>query len=267
MTTEPGGTSFYLFDFDDNIMFLPTPIFVRDTETKEEKALSTGEFATVHPQLGKPGRWESFAVFDGSFRNFRDLSADEVGAGRKQHFVADIERALDSDPEAWQGPAWQVFVYACEKQRPLSIVTARGHSVETLRAGVEVLVDRRLISREPNYQTVYPVSNADVRRDHLDDPDLELTTPVLKKRAILRIVEQAMEDFGTDAELRFGMSDDDPSNVSLIIRAMAEAKNKYTDKRFFVINTHAGQKVKLEVFPVDFSVTGSTLLADPSADG
>jgi len=52
------------------------------------------------------------------------------------------------------------------------------------------------------------------------------------------------------------MSDDDPKNVDLIIKAMCDCKKKYLDKRFFVIDTHEGEKVKLEVFPVDYPVTG-----------
>ncbi len=55
---------------------------------------------------------------------------------------------------------------------------------------------------------------------------------------------------------RFGMSDNDPQNVYLIIRAMCDCKKKYPDKRFFVINTHEGEKVKLEVFPVTLPVAG-----------
>lgn len=261
MATSPGGTSYYLFDFDDNIMFLTTTIIVQNTVTKEEVALSTGDYALVHPVLGKAGKWENFAEFGGTFRNFRDLPPEELAGGRKQHFVADVEKAVDTDGDGWQGPAWQVFRYACLNQRPVSLVTARGHSPETMKAGVRVLLEKGLIEKEPNYKSIYPVTNDAVRRNGLSDPGLELTVPALKKRAILQIVEDAIAEYGIDAELRFGMSDDDPANVALIIRAMTEAKLKYRDKRFFVVNTHFDQMVKLEVFPVDFSVTGSTLLS------
>lgn len=260
---KTGGISHYAFDCDDNILFLPTPIYVQNTVTKEEKPLSTGEWAVVHPKLGVPGEWEDYAVFDGSFRRFRDIPG-RLEPGQRQYFVDDVERAVDSDPEAWKGPAWSVFVYACEKQRPVSIVTARGHSAETIKAGMRVLVDKGLLPEEPNYHAVFPVTNEEVRKTQLDDPDLAVTVPVLKRRAIIAMVEKAVARWGADADLRFGMSDDDPANVDLIIRAMAEAKIKYLSKRFFVINTHVGQKVKLEVFPVDFSVTGvgRRILAD-----
>lgn len=51
------------------------------------------------------------------------------------------------------------------------------------------------------------------------------------------------------------MSDDDPENVDLIIKAMCDCKKKYLDKRFYVIKMHKGEQVKLEVFPVDYPVT------------
>jgi hypothetical protein len=246
--------SFYFFDFDDNVMFLSTPIFILNTLTREIHKLSTGEFADVYSELGIPGKWANYSMFDGSYRHFRDLAGEEAKPGRKQYFVEDIESAIGAD-EKWKGPSWKLFTYACAKQRPVSIVTARGHSRETIRAGIRVLRNRGLIEREPNYHTIYPVGNDDVRRE-LGDTKLDMTTPALKRLAILRPVDCAMERYGREPMHRFGMSDDDPKNVSLIIRAMCDCKKKYLDKRFLVIDTHLGEEVKLEVFPVNYAVTG-----------
>lgn len=259
MEMEP--VSFYFFDFDDNIMFLGTRILVRNTETREVRELSTGDFANVHPLLGKAGKWEDWAMFDGSYGYFRDIPPDQLEPGEEQYFARDVREAIAAEGDTWQAPAWKLFAYACEEQRPVSIVTARGHSPETLKAGVRVLVEQGLIAREPHYHTIFPVGNDDIRREQLDDPDLEATTPRLKKRAIIQSVEKALEIYGQEPEHRFGMSDDDPENVSLIIRAMCECKKKHLDKRFFAINTHLNEHVKLEVFPIDYSVTerpGST---------
>lgn len=255
MATKFDEVSFYFFDFDDNIMFLATPIFILNTETEKPEPFSTGKFANIHPLLGQPGEWENYAMFEGSYRNFRDIPEDELQPGQKQYFVEDVEKAIKSDERSWQGPSWDLFVYACKEQRPVSIITARGHSPETLKAGLRVLVEKGLIPQEPNYLAIFPVGNDDVRREQLDDPGLKKTTPALKKVAIKKSVDKALEQFGSDPEHRFGMSDDDPQNVSLIIRAMCECKRDYLDKRFFVINTHMGEMVKLEVFPVDFPVT------------
>jgi len=267
MTSDTVDQSFYFFDLDDNTLFLETPIFVRkgDGEAGEVKRLSTTEFAGIRTQLGKEGPWKDFEIFDGTYGHFRDIPADELQPGQKQYLVEDIEQAIAGDPETWQAPSWKLFVYACRKQRPLSIVTARGHSRETLKAGIRVLLDHGLIEKEPNYLTIYAVGNPDIQAEliaSLDDEEersrvqqLSDPTSALKRIAIRNTVDKALEIYGAEPEHRFGMSDDDPKNVDLIIKAMCDCKKKYPDKRFFVIDTHEGEMVKLEVFPVDYPVT------------
>src|SRR5262245_32977855 len=125
--------SFYFFDLDDNVLFLKTRVFVRKTtKPQEERALSTGEFALVQPLLGRPGLWEDFALFEGTYRDFRDHGK----RGVKQPFVRDIEDAIATPGTDWQAPSWPLFVYACRHQRPVSIVTARGHAPRTIKEGV-----------------------------------------------------------------------------------------------------------------------------------
>jgi hypothetical protein len=264
MTGAAEGLSFYFFDFDHNIMFLATPILIRNTVTREVMEISTGEFANVQPRLGQPGKWGEYAVFDGSFSHFRDVPASQLQPGQKQRFVEDVDRATKSDDGKWKGPSWNLFAYACEKQRSVSIVTARGHDPETMKAGIRVLAEKDLIVREPNYHTVFPVGNDEVRRAQLGDCDLIMTTPALKKAAIIKSVEKALVKYGSEPKHRFGMSDDDPNNVRLIISAIRDCKKQNPGKRFFVIDTNYDENVKLEVFPVDMPVTSNPNLA---ADG
>lgn len=259
--------SFYFFDFDDNIMFLPTPIYILNTETGETMGVSTGEFANIQPLLGKPGKHESFSTFSvtikgirGSYHRFSDIPEDELQPGQRQYFVEDVEKAIDDaekagDRDKWKAPSWHAFHHACQEGWPISIVTARGHSRETLKAGVRVLVEKGKIDKEPNYHTIYPIGNEKVRRGELDDADLWRTTPDLKKCAIKESVDKALAKYGDKPEHCFGMSDDDPQNVRLIVRAMRECKKDHDNQRFFVIDTHAGAMVKLEVFPFDYHVT------------
>ena len=265
MTRADGSVSFYFFDFDDNAMVLPTPILLRNRDTGEDKAVTTGEFAKIRPFLGSDGPWRDFELFDQSFRRFRDRPTEGGEPPAKEYFVEDIERALDGHPASWQAPSWPLLVYACEKQRPVAFVTARGHSRETFRKGVRVMVEKRLLPREPNYLAIYAVGHPDTALELLKGADaqerarlqaLDDRTSALKRLAINAIVDLALETYGAEPEHRFGMSDDDPENVDLIIKAMCDCKKKHMDKRFFVINTHHGEPVKLEVFPVDHPVTG-----------
>ena len=228
--------------------------------------MSTSEFADLRMQLGKVEPWKDFAIFSGSYSHFRDIPEDQLQPGQKQWFVQDIEKAIAGLPETWQAPSWELFVYACKAKRPISIVTARGHSRETLKAGVRVLLERGLIEREPRYLSIYAVGNPEIARELIAGMEdkaeqervskLQDPTSALKRIAIRKSVDEALEIFGSEPEHRFGMSDDDPKNVDLIIKAMCDCKKKYLDKRFFVIDTHKGEKVKLEVFPVDYPVTG-----------
>jgi len=257
--------SFYFFDFDDNIMFVKTPILIRNKATNRTKKVSTAEFARIRGEFGKPGPWKDFETYDDTYSRFRDIAADKLKPNGVQHFVEDVTKAIAGKTEVWQRPAWRLFVHACKEQRPVAIVTARGHSPETLKAGIRVLKDKGLISREPNYLAIFAVGNAEVAaelmasvKDAKDRKKLAALpdkTSALKRIAIRRAVDSAMEKYGAEPEHRFGMSDDDPQNVDLIVKAMCDCKNKYPDKRFFVINTHEGEWVKLEIFPVDFPVT------------
>ena len=71
-----GGKSFYFFDFDDNIVFLSTPIIIFHKDTGEELEISSSEYAKHHRTIGMPGPYQDyFANYvddEGSFRNFRD---------------------------------------------------------------------------------------------------------------------------------------------------------------------------------------------------
>ena len=247
------GVSFYFFDFDDNIMVLPTHLLIKNTITKEIKEITSAEFALINPNLGKAGSWADWSCYSDTFIYFNDIPPDKLGKGDKQYFVRDIEKAISANTIDWQGPSWNLFQGACKIKAPVSIVTARGHSADTIKEGIKVLFDKGLISNLPNYHTIFPVSNKDKRLE-LGDKDFTMTIPALKKLAIIKSVNDGINAKGKKLQHRFGMSDDDPENVRLIITAMRDCKNTYPDNRFFVINTHDGEKVKLEVFPFDIPV-------------
>lgn len=279
--TRLGGAeskSFYFFDFDDNVMCLATPIFLRNKLTGIDKAVSTAEFAKIKSLIGQPGEWLDFELYDRSFRNFDDIAPSDLRDGEKQPFIHDIEAAIAQPSEPgqhlnlWKAPAWPLLVYACRNQRPLAFLTARGHSRTTIRAGIKILVEQGLLEAEPNYLEIYAVGNEKTETELLntvpDEAERERirSSPqkiaILKRIAIRQLVEKGLQQYGALPAHRFGMSDDDPTNVSLIVKAMCDCKTKYVDKRFFVINTHQGEHVKLEVFPADMPVTGHAEAGD-----
>jgi predicted enzyme related to lactoylglutathione lyase len=260
-----GSESFYFFDIDDNLLFLPTRIYLWNAETQTEKAVSSGEFAATQNLLGRPGPWQAWAINDGTFRDFRDRPDVPMA---DQSFIKDLSAALVAEV-VWQGPSWPLLVHAAEKGRAIAMVTARGHAPATIEAGLALLVERGLLASVPPILGIYTVSNPDVRAlVGADDP--AMTTPSVKKRAIKHAVGIALDRYGAAPPHRFGMSDDDPNNVVLAISAMRDCKAEYPDKRFFVINTNHDEYVKLEIFPMASPVTASAegrrLLAETPAE-
>ncbi len=247
-----GGRSFYFFDFDDNIAFLTTPLVLFHKTSGEELLLSSGDWAIHHSSVGKNGPYSEYEIRyedqTGSFRYFRDLDLNETEklSGKKQLFVQDVQEALKLPDLQWKGPSWDCFYHATFNQRPISIITARGHRASTIQEGVREFIKAGYLPSEPHYLSIYAVSNLEVRR-HLHDHELKATTAELKQRAIRASVEKAIEVYGYSPHHRFGMSDDDPKNIQLVVEEMTRLKSSYPEMSFFMIETHKGDFIKHEI--------------------
>jgi hypothetical protein len=248
---EKGGRSFYFFDFDENIAFLSTPSFIFHRETREQIQLTSREFILHSKDFGRTGRYRDY-VIDlhprlGSFRNFRDQDLnllERLFLRRQQTFIRDIAAALGQPDLHWKGPSWDYFFHAVFNQRPIALITARGHHPKTLKNGISLMVREGHLPNEPNYLGVYPVSHPRTLKE-LKGIDGEI--PDLKRKALRRSVQDAMKIYGLNPHHRFGMSDDDPKNLQWILAEMAELKQKFPLNSFFVIETTNGICVKHEV--------------------
>jgi hypothetical protein len=249
---EPKPQSFYFFDFDDNIAFLTTPMVLFHRQTGEEKWVSTEEYARIQGVLGKPGPWLDYEMrFDdksGSFRFFRDHHEDELRRlGLKdQVFIQDVAQALGFDHLNWQGPSWQCFHHACFHGRPMSLITARGHSPETIRQGIQLFVDRGHLPSEPNFLAIYPVHHPEVRKE-LGDVEFASAPWQLKQKALRASVFKALQKYGEDLPHKFGVSDDDPKNIDFIRDELFKLKAEVPQMRFFLFQTTGRQLVREEV--------------------
>ena len=115
---------YYAFDWDDNIVHMPTKIMLK-TEDGEEIGMSTDDFAEYRHDLGKtPIQYIGKVVVgyaDKPFRNFRT-------EGDKD-FLIDSMRAKE-------GPAFDDFREAINNGSIFAIITARGHNPETLKQSI-----------------------------------------------------------------------------------------------------------------------------------
>jgi hypothetical protein len=115
---------YYAFDWDDNIVHMPTKIILLD-DNNEEVPMSTDDFAEHRHEIGKNNfdynghTIVSFAK--DPFRNFRT-------EGDKD-FLID---AMKAKP----GPAFKDFREAINNGSIFSIITARGHNPKTLKEAV-----------------------------------------------------------------------------------------------------------------------------------
>lgn len=247
-----GGRSFYFFDFDDNIAFLSTPTYLFHKETNVEVELSSQEFVVHSASIGQSGPYADYKMdFNdktGTFRCFRDQDIPllERVLGRKQTFLSDLATALGYPDFRWQGPSWSCFYHAVFNGRPISVITARGHHPRTLKSGIRQIVRGGHLPCEPNYLSLYPV-NHPATKIGLSSGQVK-SVPQLKQAAIRASVERALKVYGYNPHHRFGMSDDDPSNIQLIVEEMARLKANYREMSFFVIDTGGGKFVKREVF-------------------
>lgn len=249
---QKGGRSFYFFDFDDNIACLTTPLILFHKKTSQEMFLSSQEWAVAHPLIGKQGAYADYEIRfcdkEGSFKFFRDHEIEELEklGHQKQVFERDVAHILGLSDLDWKGPSWDCFYHSVFNQRPISIITARGHSPETIKKGIRLFVDHGWLNQEPNYLSIYPVSNNNIRHE-LGDSELKMSTAELKQKAIRSSVMQAFEQYGYNDHHRFGMSDDDPKNLHLIIEEMTALKKEFPKICFFVIETFNNRFVKHEI--------------------
>ena len=123
---------YYAFDWDDNLMYMPTKIYLKD-EDGESVGMSTEDFAEYRSEIGKePFDYEGHTIVgfdDDAFRDFK------VTGDKK--FLVDAMKAPT-------GPAWDDFVEAINNGSIFAIVTARGHTPSVLKNAVYNLIKRNM---------------------------------------------------------------------------------------------------------------------------
>jgi hypothetical protein len=119
---------YYAFDWDDNLMFMPTKIHLKDDKGKSV-GMSTEDFAEYRTDIGEePFEYKGHTIVSFDEEPFRDFRV----SGDKQ-FITDVMSAPT-------GPAWDDFVEAVNNGSIFAIVTARGHTPSILKEGVYRLI-------------------------------------------------------------------------------------------------------------------------------
>jgi hypothetical protein len=122
--TDTPDLKYYAFDWDDNIVSMPTKIILKN-ENGDEVEMGTEDFAEYRGIVGKePFEYKGDTVVDFAPEPFRNFGTK----GDKQFLVDAMV--------AEEGPAFEDFKEAINNGSIFSIITARGHSPKTLKTGV-----------------------------------------------------------------------------------------------------------------------------------
>lgn len=236
---------YYAFDWDDNIVHMPTTIIVED-DKGEEIGMSTEDFAEHRGKIGKKDfDYKGHTIVgyaDSPFRNFRVVGDKD--------FLIDAMRAK-------VGPAFDDFREAINNGSIFAIITARGHHPETIKqaiynyivsgfngidkdelvknlkkyrsfAGEEDMSDTELIKTYLAMNKYHPISFGE-ENGNVSNPEeakvmamkdfvdyIKGLAAILNKRAWLK------SDIGNKfvpAMPQIGFSDDDPKNVEVMKKA------------------------------------------------
>ena len=232
---------YYAFDWDDNIVHMPTKIIVKD-EDGTEVGMSTDDFAEFRHLIGKePFSYKGNTIVgygENPFKNFR--------TDGDKDFLVDAMRAR-------KGPAFDDFREAINNGSIFSIITARGHNPNTIKeaiynyiiegfggidkdeliknlkkyrsfVGEDDMSDDELIKSYLELNKYHPVSFGDdagavnpeeAKVTAMEDfvNYIKAMASVLNKRAFLK--KDIANKFNPDT-LTIGFSDDDPKNIEVM---------------------------------------------------
>jgi len=147
---------YYAFDWDDNLMYMPTSIRLTDDEGNTV-GMTTRDFAEYRDLVGKePFEYEGHTIVGPA----KDAYV-EFGVTYDKQFLIDAMKSPT-------GPAWSDFVEAVNNGSIFAIITARGHTPSILKQAVYNLIQKNMhgLNKEEL------VKNLRKYRDISDEEDL-----------------------------------------------------------------------------------------------
>ncbi len=134
---------YYIFDWDDNILHMPTRIRLDrrgEDGVWRPVEVSTATFAVVRTDT------ENYRPPAGGWQEaFMDFSDESARANFLDDTIAALERVQHGETA---GPSYEALKKTLREGRIFAIVTARGHSPETIEKAVRVFIRYALDERE-----------------------------------------------------------------------------------------------------------------------
>lgn len=233
--------SFYIFDFDDNIIHTLSSTSIYHKETDEEITLTSPEYVANRTLVGKTGLYEDYYIDSRPGRSFRRFG-DSLDP-QQNNFREDLKKSVEQ--VQWKGPSWERFLKAISRNRTMGIITARGHHPEKIREGIQWLATEGHIPKVPDIHSIYAVTS-DETKSQLRWTGPDLISP-LKKQALHHFIEKVYEEFGHQPAHRFGYSDDDPKNIISTRQKFRDLKQRNPHHCFFLYEARPSEVICEEV--------------------
>ena len=249
----------YSFDWDDNILFMPTKIKMEKKESLRwiPVNVSTEEFVELRKN-------PDYRLTDHAFMDFQD----------PQTFISDTKKAIEDEKFA---PSFDKLKESLIYANPFSIITARGTPSHAIKESIRILIGMTFDTEEvnkmvSNIEKTYPstkdmsmdekidfyLSKNDysaVTSDEFKDKfglDVDADNPEEGKKIALKdYVDRVVNGVRklTDGEydrLSIGFSDDDRRNIDVVIDYIRnELSVEYPGVEFFIYDTSQGEKNKI----------------------
>lgn len=255
----------YKFDWDDNILNLPTKI--KMYKSNKPVYVSTSEFAELRNN-------SEYKVKDDAFEEFKDY-----GVRGENAFIEDTKKAIENNKQA---PSFKKFKEALKYGNYFAIITARGHAPDTLKRGVRTFINMALTPDEKivfkknlkklygdlpfnelvenylNEQRYYPVSSPEFQKQFgsmtgAEKPEL---AKQIASRDFIDYIESVAKSLDAkdiriknpksrgELEISVGFSDDDKKNVKAMEEFMKSLKKEKPDMTFVIYDTSNPKDVK-----------------------
>jgi hypothetical protein len=257
---------YYAFDWDDNIVHMPTKIIVK-TEDGDEIGMSTNDFAKHREKIGK--------------KNFKYNGEIIVGFGKNPFKNFRTEGDKDFLVDAMManvGPAFDDFKEAINNGSIFSIITARGHHPNTLKRAVKQLIDGEIdgISKQEIVKNLkkyrdkvkglpteklddntlinlylemcqfYPVTHGEGSATNPEDGKVKamrkFISYVRQQAKLLQKDVEMIDDVSNSFVPQIGFSDDDERNLQAMINKLSDDE----EKSLKMYTTKTGEKKKFQ---------------------
>ena len=260
---------YYMFDWDDNILHMPTSIYLEKNTGDEwvPHTVTTAEFAIIRNDTdtyrAPGGDW------DKAFVEFHDQ-----GDRGENAFLDDTRRAIDRVMKGEDSPApsFEKFRLALSEGRLFAIITARAHGAAAIRRGVEYFIETVLTPEEKSsmlkqlhkYSLHFDGADAAASDEEVLDEYLSInryqgvTSPRFQEEMGIEIKGAESPEFAKQLAIQefvshvlslvdgkagnlpvsVGFSDDDAHNVQSIERYLREEiSERHPDVKFVIYDT------------------------------